>query len=155
MSCPSPPSLLLPSLSCHPLPSSSRVVSLTLTFPFVSTYPLFYLLFIVQLLSRIHFFATPWTAAQQASPVPLYLPESAQFIFTDFVMPSNHLILCCPLLLLPSIFNLSQHQGLCQQVDCFIYVALVLKAMAPHSSTLAWKIPWMEEPGRLLRVRHD
>ena len=34
------------------------------------------------------------------------------------------------------------------------------KAMAPHSSTLAWKIPWKEEPGRLqsmgsLRVRHD
>ena len=34
------------------------------------------------------------------------------------------------------------------------------KAMAPHSSTLAWKIPWMEEPGRLqfmgsLQVRHD
>ena len=34
------------------------------------------------------------------------------------------------------------------------------KAMAPHSSTLAWKIPWREEPGRLqsmrsLRVRHD
>ena len=34
------------------------------------------------------------------------------------------------------------------------------KAMAPHSSTLAWKIPWMKEPGRLqsmgsLRVRHD
>ena len=29
------------------------------------------------------------------------------------------------------------------------------KAMAPHSSTLAWKIPWMEEPGRSLRVEHD
>ena len=34
------------------------------------------------------------------------------------------------------------------------------KAMAPHSSTLAWEIPWTEEPGRLqsmgsLRVRHD
>ena len=34
------------------------------------------------------------------------------------------------------------------------------KAMAPHSSTLAWKIPWAEEPGRLqstgsLRVGHD
>ena len=34
------------------------------------------------------------------------------------------------------------------------------KAMAPHPSTLAWKIPWTEEPGRLqsmrlLRVRHD
>ena len=37
---------------------------------------------------------------------------------------------------------------------------LLEKAMAPHSSTLAWKIPWMEEPGRLqsmgsLRVGHD
>ena len=37
---------------------------------------------------------------------------------------------------------------------------IVLKAMATHSSTLAWKIPWMEEPGRLqsmgsLRVGHD
>ena len=29
------------------------------------------------------------------------------------------------------------------------------KAMATHSSTLAWKIPWMEEPDRLLRVGHD
>ena len=38
--------------------------------------------------------------------------------------------------------------------------ALLEKAMAPHSSTLTWKIPWMEEPGRLqsmrsLRVRYD
>ena len=37
---------------------------------------------------------------------------------------------------------------------------LMEKAVAPHSSTLAWKIPWMEEPGRLqfmgsLRVGHD
>ena len=36
----------------------------------------------------------------------------------------------------------------------------VEKAMAPHSSTFAWKLPWMEEPGRLqsmgsLRVGHD
>ena len=30
-----------------------------------------------------------------------------------------------------------------------IYVCVLEKAMAPHSSTLAWKIPWMEEPGRL------
>jgi len=42
---------------------------------------------------------------------------------------------------------------------CF-YTAYVEKAMAPHSSTLAWKIPWVEEPGRLqsmgsLTVRHD
>ena len=44
-----------------------------------------------------------------------------------------------------------------------IYIPLVVlseKAMAAHSSTLAWKIPWMEAPGRLqsmgsLRVGHD
>ena len=41
-----------------------------------------------------------------------------------------------------------------------MYSAYTEKAMAPHSSTLAWKIPWMEEPGRLqsmgwLRVGHD
>ena len=39
-------------------------------------------------------------------------------------------------------------------------VGCLKKAMAPHSSTLAWRIPWTEEPGRLrsmgsLRVRHD
>ena len=39
-------------------------------------------------------------------------------------------------------------------------IELLEKAMAPHSSTLAWKIPWMEEPGGLqsmesLRVGHD
>ena len=44
----------------------------------------------------------------------------------------------------------------------FIKILYIIpeKAMAPHSSTLAWKIPWMEKPGRLqpmgsLRVRHD
>ena len=44
-----------------------------------------------------------------------------------------------------------------KEAGFYIYVE---KAMATHSSTLAWKIPWMEEPGRLqsmrsLRVRHD
>ena len=45
--------------------------------------------------------------------------------------------------------------------DYFVFSSIVTeKAMAPHSSTLAWKIPWMEEPGRLqsmgsLRVGHN
>ena len=47
-----------------------------------------------------------------------------------------------------------------EEEDICIPIADSEKAMAPHSSTLAWKIPWMEEPGRLqsmgsLRVRHD
>ena len=65
-----------------------------------------------------------------------------------------------------------QHRGRGQSVSSFVefanfyglnrasLVAQPEKAMAPHSSTLAWKIPWTEEPGRLqymgsLRVRHD
>ena len=43
---------------------------------------------------------------------------------------------------------------------CSLIISASEKAMAPHSTTLAWKIPWMEEPGRLqsmgsLRVGHD
>ena len=45
-------------------------------------------------------------------------------------------------------------------IHCFLPLIPVVKAMAPHSRTLAWKIPWMEEPGRLqsmgsLGVRYD
>ena len=49
-----------------------------------------------------------------------------------------------------------------QQADSFLYmyVCVYEKTMAPHSNTLAWKIPWTEEPGRLefmgsLRAGHD
>ena len=46
------------------------------------------------------------------------------------------------------------------QCSCLENIYILEKAMAPHSSTLAWKIPWTEEPGRLqsmgsLRVGHD
>ena len=51
----------------------------------------------VQSLSHIQLFATPWTAANSQSLLKL--------MSIEFVMPSNHLILCCPVLLLPSIFH--------------------------------------------------
>ena len=60
--------------------------------------------FSVQLLNRVRFFVTPWTAACQAS---LSITNSwilLKLISIKSVMPSNHLILCHPLLLLPSIF---------------------------------------------------
>ena len=47
---------------------------------------------------------TPWTAAHLGFPVLHYLPEFEQSHVHWVSMPSNHLILCCPLLLLPSIF---------------------------------------------------
>ena len=57
----------------------------------------------VQLLSRVQLFATPRTAAQQASLSITNFWSSPKPTSTESVMPSNHLILCCPLLL-PSIF---------------------------------------------------
>ena len=56
----------------------------------------------VQLLSCVQLFATPWTAARQA-PVLHHLPELTQLMCIESVMPSNHLVLCRFLLLLPSI----------------------------------------------------
>ena len=58
----------------------------------------------VQLLSYVQLFATPWTAACQASLSITNSWSSPKPMFTESVMPSSHLILCRPLLLLPSIF---------------------------------------------------
>ena len=55
----------------------------------------------VQSLSHVQLFATPWTAALQAS---LSITNSQSLLKLESVMSSNHLILCCPLLFLPSIF---------------------------------------------------
>ncbi|CAI9177362.1 unnamed protein product [Rangifer tarandus platyrhynchus] len=59
---------------------------------------------LVQSFSRVRLFATPWTAARQAS-LSIPNPRSLlKLMSIELVMPSNHLILCRPLLLLPSIF---------------------------------------------------
>ena len=58
----------------------------------------------VQLLSCVWLLATPWTAACQASLSITNAQSLLKLMSTKSVMPSNHLILCCPLLFLPSIF---------------------------------------------------
>ena len=55
-------------------------------------------------LSRVQLFATPWTVAWQASLSVTNSRSLPKLISIESVIPSNHLILCCPLLLLPSIF---------------------------------------------------
>src|SRR5574337_287045 len=58
----------------------------------------------VQLLSHVQLFATPWTAGHQASLSITNSRSLLKLMSIESVMPSNHLILCHPLLLLPSIF---------------------------------------------------
>ena len=54
--------------------------------------------------SHVQLFATPWTAAHQASLSITNSQSLLKLTSIESVMPSNHLILCCPLLLLTSIF---------------------------------------------------
>ena len=131
----------------------------------------YFVVIVVQLLSRVWLFATPQTEACQASLSSTISRSLLKLMSIELVMLSNHLILCCPLLFLPSIFPSirvfsnesalhirwpkywsfsfspsSEYSGLISlRIEWFDFP----KAMAPHSSTLAWKIPWMEEPGRL------
>ena len=58
----------------------------------------------VQLLSCVWFFVTPWTAARQTSLSITHSWSLLKLMSIESVMSSNHLILCCLLLLLPSIF---------------------------------------------------
>ena len=85
--------IILSFLSLHPR-TEFRTLLLTTRAQFSS----------VQLLSRFQLFATPWTAACQASLSNTNSWSLPKLKSIESVMPSNHLILCCPLLLLPSIF---------------------------------------------------
>ena len=58
----------------------------------------------VQLLSRVWLFATPWIAARQASLSFTNSQSLLKLTSIELVMPSNHLIICCPPLLPPAIF---------------------------------------------------
>ena len=63
---------------------------------------------VVQSLSRVQLFVTPWTAARQASLSFTISLSFLKLMSIESMIPSNHLILCHPLLLLPSIFPSSR-----------------------------------------------
>ena len=122
----------------------------------------------VQFLSRL--FATLWTAVRQAFLSFTISRSLLKPKCTESVMPPNHLVLYHPLVLLPSIFPsirvFSNESVLHIQWPKYWSFSLSIspsseysgltsfridseKAMTPHSTTLAWKIPWTKEPGRL------
>ena len=76
----------------------------TLLLSWTVNYRAFVQLSSVQLLRCVGLFATPWTAARQASLSITNSRSPPKLMSIESVMPSNHLILCCPLLLPPSIF---------------------------------------------------
>ena len=88
-------------------------------------------LVVVQLLSRVQLFATPWTAAHQASLSFTVSQSLLKLTSIESVMPSNHHILSPPSL--PSL-NLSQHQGLFQRVGSSHQGTKVLELQLQHQS---------------------
>ena len=99
----------------------------------------------VQLLSSVRLFVTPWTAAGQASLSITNSQSLPKLMSIESVIPSNHLILCCPLLLLPSIFP---------SIRVFSNES-VLPIMWPKYWTFSFNIsPSNEHPG-LISFRMD
>ena len=82
-------SVLPPEMNSHPLYWKCWVLTMTA---------------VVQSLSCVQLFATPWTAAHQASLSFVIFRNLLKLMSIELVMLSNHLILCWPLPLLPSIF---------------------------------------------------
>ena len=105
-----------------------------------------------QSLSCVWLFAAPWTAACQASLSFTNSWTLLKLMFIESVMPSNQLILCYPLLLLPSIF--SQHQGLYRWVSSLHQVDEVLEFQLQHQSLalvcneysglISFRIDWLD-----------
>ena len=96
------------------------------------------------------------------------IQSPAKELFWDISLPSsgsvgflNSHILCFNISSLGFIsLSCSKQSKLDSVANSLTYILLPEKAMAPHSSTLVWKSPWTEEPGRLqsmgsLGVRHD
>ena len=84
------------------------VFHLLFLYPFLCRWTLKFLPYLqfvsVQSLNRVWLYVTPWTSACQASLSITNSQSLLKFTSIESVMPSKHLILCCPLLLLPSIF---------------------------------------------------
>ena len=87
----------------HGLYSPWSCKELDKTVTFTSLHNILYFSQSVQLLSHVQLFATPWTAACQASLSITNSQSLLKLMSIELVIPSNHLILCHPLFLLPSI----------------------------------------------------
>ena len=100
----------------------------------------------VQPLSWVWLFATPWTAAHQASLSITNSWSVLKLMSIKPVMPSNHLILCCPLLLLPSIFP-SIRVFSNESVLCIIWPKYWSFSFTPfnkYSGLISFRIDWFD-----------
>ena len=102
----------------------------------------------VKSLSRVWLFATPWTAARQASLSVTNSRSPPKTMSTESVMPSNHLILCHPLLLLPSIFPsirvFSNESGLHIRWPKFWSFSFNISPSNEHPRLISFRMDWLD-----------
>ena len=102
----------------------------------------------VQLLSCVRLFATPWTTARQAS---LSITDSwslLKLMSIESVMPSNHLNLCSPLLLPPSIFPsiriFSSESVLCKRWPKYWSFSFSISPSNEHPGLISFRMNWLD-----------
>ena len=102
----------------------------------------------VKLLSHVRLFATLWTTAHQASLSITNSQHSPKLMSIDSVMPSNHLILCHPLLLLPSIFSsirvFSNESALCIRWPKYWTFSFNISPSNQHPGLISFRMDWLD-----------
>ena len=101
---------------------------------------------LVQSLSRVRLFATLWTAARQASLSVTNSQSLPKLLSVESVMPSSHLILCRPLLLLPSTFPsirvFSNQSALLIRCPKYWSLSFNISPSNEHSGLISFRMDW-------------
>ena len=101
----------------------------------------------VQLLSRVRLFATPWTAARQASLSVTNSRSTPKPMSIESVMPSNHFILCHPLLFLPSLFpsiRVFSNVALCIRWPKYWSYSHNISPSSEHPGLISLRMDWLD-----------
>ena len=102
----------------------------------------------VQSLSRVRLFATPWTVAHQASLSITNSRSLPKLMCIESVMPSSHLILCHPLLLLPpippSIRVFSNESPLCMRWPKYWSFSFSISPSNEHPGLISFRMDWLD-----------
>ena len=103
---------------------------------------------VIQLLRCVRLFATPCTAALQASLAFTISWSLLKLMSIALVMPSNHLISCCPLLLLPSVFPsirvFSNESALCTRWPKYWSFRFSIGPSKEYSGLISFRIDWSD-----------
>ena len=102
----------------------------------------------VELLSHVRLFATPWATAPQASLSITNSRSLPKLMSIEPVMPSNHLILCHPLLLLPSVFPgirvFSNGSALCIRWPKYWSFSFSISPSNEHPGLISFRMDWLD-----------